>query len=357
MRSSRKRGESVVRLLRQSFEAPEQSGGTDSCLDAETVAAMMDGGLPASALNAARLHAADCARCQSLVSALARLDPAEPAAEDTHAARLWLARVVPLTAAAAGIAIWVAVFPRHAAAPVPEATEAQRQATEPSAEQPATRVDRPATAAKANSTEQPQRTAAADDVSKSKQDVTSELRRGDANGSAVDRLNKDAGSPIAAASSARDKPAAAAPATAAAPSQPSANVLEPARAFGRRAESVNIDVVSPVPMVRWRLAGSTVQRSTDGGAKWETQSTGTEAELTAGAAPSAVVCWVVGRGGVVLLSIDGRSWRRLAFPEMTDLSAVRARDARAASVSTADGRTFSTTDAGATWAPRPLQDF
>jgi photosystem II stability/assembly factor-like uncharacterized protein len=110
-------------------------------------------------------------------------------------------------------------------------------------------------------------------------------------------------------------------------------------------------------MVRWRMAGFSVQRSTDGGANWETQSTGNAAELTAGAAPSAAVCWVVGRGGVVLLSVDGRSWRRLAFPEMTDLSTVRARDARSASVSTADGRTFSTTDAGATWAPRPLQDF
>jgi photosystem II stability/assembly factor-like uncharacterized protein len=70
-----------------------------------------------------------------------------------------------------------------------------------------------------------------------------------------------------------------------------------------------------------------------------------------------LVCWVVGRGGVVLLSTDGRSWRRLAFPEPTDLSGVRARDARAASVSTADGRTFSTTDGGLTWVPRPLQDF
>ena len=37
------------------------------------------------------------------------------------------------------------------------------------------------------------------------------------------------------------------------------------------------------------------------------------------------------------------------FPEITDLSAVRATDARAASVTTADGRTFGTTDGGSTW--------
>jgi photosystem II stability/assembly factor-like uncharacterized protein len=134
-------------------------------------------------------------------------------------------------------------------------------------------------------------------------------------------------------------------------------VLDSLRATARRAEVAAIEIISPDPMVRWRIAGSTVQRSTNGGAGWEPQSTGTATELTAGAAPSPMVCWVVGRGGVVLVSTDGRSWRRVAFPEMTDLSAVRARDARSASISTADGRTFSTTDAGATWAPRPLQDF
>jgi photosystem II stability/assembly factor-like uncharacterized protein len=120
-----------------------------------------------------------------------------------------------------------------------------------------------------------------------------------------------------------------------------------------RREVAGIEISSPDPMVRWRLAGSTLQRSTDGGTTWENQSAGTVAELTAGAAPSPLVCWVVGRGGMVLLSTDGRTWRRLAFPEAIDLSAVRAQDARTASVSTADGRTFGTTNAGATWVPRP----
>src|ERR1700704_1939154 len=60
MNSSRKRDESIERLLRQSMKAPDDTGGTDSCLDAETVAAMIDGGLPVAALNAARVHVADC---------------------------------------------------------------------------------------------------------------------------------------------------------------------------------------------------------------------------------------------------------------------------------------------------------
>jgi photosystem II stability/assembly factor-like uncharacterized protein len=51
----------------------------------------------------------------------------------------------------------------------------------------------------------------------------------------------------------------------------------------------------------------------------------------------------------VLLSTDGRSWRRVAFPEMADLAAVQAADAQTANVTTADGRMFRTTDGGLTW--------
>jgi hypothetical protein len=146
----------------------------------------------------------------------------------------------------------------------------------------------------------------------------------------------------------------------------SANRLEAARL---REKIAPAEIVSPDPNIRWRITGTLVQRSTNGGVAWEpATSSGLPAgaavagsvsttELVAGHAPSTTVCWVVGRAGVVLLSTDGRTWRRLPFPEMTDLSAVRARDARAASVTTADGRTFSTTDAGSTWAPGPLQGF
>jgi hypothetical protein len=120
---------------------------------------------------------------------------------------------------------------------------------------------------------------------------------------------------------------------------------------GRRLAG-GIEIVSPDPLVRWRIAGTSVQRSVDGGTTWEPSSTGVSAVLTAGAAPSASVCWLVGRGGVVLRSIDGRTWQRLAFPAMTDLSAVRAAGAQSASVSTADGRTFDTADGGLTWSMR-----
>ena len=75
--------------------------------------------------------------------------------------------------------------------------------------------------------------------------------------------------------------------------------------------------------------------------------------LTAGASPAPSVCWLVGPGGTVIVSTDGRSWRRLPFPEPAPLASVRATDDKIAQVTAADGRTFSTTDGGLTWTRSP----
>ena len=65
--------------------------------------------------------------------------------------------------------------------------------------------------------------------------------------------------------------------------------------------------------------------------------------------PARGVCWLVGRGGAILLTVDGRRWSRVAFPEPVDLARIEARDARTAVVTTMDGRVFTTIDGGATW--------
>jgi photosystem II stability/assembly factor-like uncharacterized protein len=49
------------------------------------------------------------------------------------------------------------------------------------------------------------------------------------------------------------------------------------------------------------------------------------------------------------LSTDGRTWQRVAFPESVDLVSIRASDGVNATVTAADGRTFTTTDGGRTW--------
>jgi len=97
------------------------------------------------------------------------------------------------------------------------------------------------------------------------------------------------------------------------------------------------------------VAGTSVERSTDGGVTWQPQSTGAAVRLTAGVAPSPTTCWLVGAGGVVLVSQDGQKWQRVAFPEAVDLTAIRAIDGSNATVTAADGRAFSTTDGGRSW--------
>ena len=101
---------------------------------------------------------------------------------------------------------------------------------------------------------------------------------------------------------------------------------------------------------RWRvLTSGDVERSAPNGAAWTPVDLGPPAFILGGAAPGGVVCWLVGRAGVVLLSVDGLRFDRLPFPEQVDVAAISAFDARRATVRTSDGRTFSTVDGGQTW--------
>ena len=111
-----------------------------------------------------------------------------------------------------------------------------------------------------------------------------------------------------------------------------------------------VEIASPDPANRWRIgAAGSIQRSIDRGATWETLTSGATQDLLAGVAVSPTVCWVIGRGGTVLLSTDGRTWRLVPLPEPVDLVAIEARDALSAVVTSADRRTFRTTDGGRTW--------
>jgi len=118
------------------------------------------------------------------------------------------------------------------------------------------------------------------------------------------------------------------------------------------------EIVSSNPASRWRITRTPglLQHSTDGGATWEPQQTNILVELTAGYSPQPSVCWMVGRAGTVLLTIDNRTWRRVSFPERVDLVAVTATDKDTATVTTRDGAKFSTSDGGVTWDREPVQE-
>jgi photosystem II stability/assembly factor-like uncharacterized protein len=104
--------------------------------------------------------------------------------------------------------------------------------------------------------------------------------------------------------------------------------------------------------VRWRSLSGGIEKSTDAGATWQRVADAREGDILAGSAPSPDVCWMVGRAGLVLLTIDARTFTRLPFPELVDLAGVTATGPGAASVTAADGRVFTTLDAGQTWRRR-----
>ena len=106
---------------------------------------------------------------------------------------------------------------------------------------------------------------------------------------------------------------------------------------------------SPGP-IRWRiLANGSVERLAPGSASWEPIAIDPPAFITGGNAPTSTVCWLVGRDGLVLRSTDGLRFMRLNVPDRADLTAVRASDATHATVTTVNGRVFTTLDGGLYW--------
>jgi hypothetical protein len=296
-------------LLRRTARADGDTRPPGACLDAETLAAWADGGLPAVQRAAVEAHVADCDRCLAMAGAMATTAP--PAAEaegPTWSPIRWL---VPLTTAAVAVTAWLVVRP----ADPPAVTTAP--------ESDAVTMAKPADPPPPAESEIRER---------------AESRRED-----TSTAQKKA-APTAA------EPAAPPPAAAAPVPQAMAELKdERQQAFARSAQLSGV-VLSPDPAVRWRLSGRTVDRSEDGGTTWQAQQTGAAADLIAGAAPSRDLVWIVGRRGTVLRSTDGATWERLPFPEeAADLVAITAQDAARATVTTGDGRTYVTTDGGRTW--------
>lgn len=329
------------------------------CLDADTLAAWADHALSARELAAAEAHAADCARCQAMLAAMAKTAPAAPAAA---AAPWWLPSLrwlVPLTAAAAAVLIWTIVPMRMGPVNVRQVSQSAESIVEPPS------PTQPPSPAAARDAVAPSSATAVNERARREQQVPAEAKDLEVDKKSADGAKADA---MAEANAALKAPAqrtdlsraegakadtrlekrqAAAEVAAAAP--PAAPVAAPAAktfSFGAP-ETV---IVSSNPASRWRiLPGGAVQRSSDGGATWQTQSTGVTETLSRGSSPSPSVCWLVGPKGIVLRSTDGRSWTRVPFPEVVELSAILATDDQTATVTTSDGRQFVTEDGGRTW--------
>jgi hypothetical protein len=302
--------------LTHELRAAAMPPASDACLDAETVAAWMDGGLDAHGMTMAETHAATCARCQSLLGSIARTTPVVAAAEP-HGARLWRWWFAPLAATAAAVTVWMVVpQDQYIAPPTPAAVESAAPAAsvakseEPAAFAQATPPTIPDTKERANvardRADAPPRRAVAAAPKQEAQSFEA-------------REPRPAEAAKVADAAAEGRVAAMAPPPAAPAPAPPAAAAQAAPVIALRKQ------VDPV------------------------------ADATARSNPSPNVIWLVGRGGVVHLATDGQTFARVPFPEAVDLTAVTATDERRAVVTTVDGRRFETEDAGRTW--RRLQEI
>jgi len=107
--------EATIDRLLAGRAARGSADSTAACLDADTLAAWADGALDAAALATAEAHAADCARCQAMLSAMARTAPVGATAAATSWWMPSLRWLVPLTAAAAAVLVWTIVPSRDVA--------------------------------------------------------------------------------------------------------------------------------------------------------------------------------------------------------------------------------------------------
>jgi hypothetical protein len=386
----------VDRLLK-STRLPPPTAGSDVCLDAETIAAWMDGTLSAAEVAAAERHAADCIWCQGVLTALVRTMPFDAAPTPRWSAWRVVRWAVPLTAAAA-VALWFAVDRNVAESPASESVLSAPSPSAVSQGPSGTPIElAPPSSAATESASARSTPAAPIDAARSADAATPQARaeRGA-------RKEAPARSPLQDLAARKDVPsqpvpyetgqrAATVPPATPLPAteadrQPEVKALPPSAAASppppSLAETVGVpqaqqagadarsagpsqaglrqqvvqrrariwtDVPSPDPLVKWRFAAGAVQRSTDGGVTWTHESVGTPASIVAGAAPSSSACWLIGRAGLVLRFTTARGWQRLTIPNAPDLVAVEAKDADNATVTLANGQRLTTVDRGATW--------
>lgn len=281
---------------------------------AEALAAWAEGRLAAAEAAAVETHLASCARCQETLAVFARTDPEPHLDPSVVSGPRWFRWrwAVPLAAAATAAAIWVAV-PDN-----PNQDEFERTVA-PSLEQRAA-APRDTAAAPREMASVPRDTASADAAAQpADEQPKPQSSRRDQASALEDRAEKQEKRTAAANEADRDLKAdaspAAPPAAARAPEAPAAPDqarLRTETLSGLQRQAPVADVVSPDPLVRWRIVPpGRLERSTDG----------------------------------------GKSWAAMTLPQPVDLIAVRAPTAMSAIATAADGRQFRTDDQGKTWNP------
>lgn len=334
-------------------------------LDAETVAAWIDGGLDGAALAAAEAHASNCERCQALLATVVKTEPLGTRHQAPGTTRIWRWWLAPIAATAAAVTLWMVVPQEQlqqkaatapaAEIPAPTAGERERQDAaaplaqarpSPTAGQEFGELKRKAESRPADGKLGAAQSNVARDVGAKPGAPATRTLRGGVEDARENKLKEERVARLEAEPAparAAQAPAAQAPAAPAAPA-------ELRDAFTQlRKQAAPLQFVSPNPQYRWRASADGIERSEDGGRTWLIVRLPQGEIVTAGASPAPLVCWVVGRRGLVMVATDGTNFTKIPFPEPVDLTAVSSPELRIAIVTTADGRTFRTENGGRNW--------
>lgn len=369
------RNHAIERLLREA--RPGTAVAADGpCVTAEELAAWLDKGLPEAESVKVEAHLAACPACQALLGAYASTEPAAGATS-----RTWARAAIPFAAAAVLVlGVWVAGT-RWAGQSVP-GTAVERQMArleEPQAApvQPIEQLKPEAPPARADQ----QRADLRDLDARANAPAATLERKVAAAPEAIDQSAAQerpvVASPPPAELRTVEAPAAQAPQAGAntrgeleqdrarqqleatAPAPPPARAERFSTATARlasasaaKAADARVPISSPDGSWRWRIVGNALEVSADGGATWQPATgvtPGDLANVTSGVSPGGGVSWLVGRGGLVLVTADGRRFTRVTPPVAATLTGVQAADASTADVQAADGRAWRTTNGGRAW--------
>ncbi len=305
----------------------------DPCVDAETLAAWAEGTLDAKQVAAVELHASNCPHCMAALASLERTTPAVDESTLAPSRASFWRWLVPLTAAAAAVAIWIAVpdRPFTTQAPSAPAPASQEELAQPQARPNEAPVEQPATPPPAVAAPEP---------------VTPSAEPSD--------LSKRAEAPPPAPEPAprrADERREAARETFSAPAPPAPRAVAPPPAAAPPAARPQAPAAGAAADSASETAAATLQRQ----APAEAVPTSESPTLT-----NALIRWRVMGWTSVERSIDGgKTWIRTTPPPgvsanntpafSVSVVSVRAVDAMRATVTTSDGREFYTTNGGLTW--------
>lgn len=384
------RDRAIERLLAVPAEGPSRDA-SGPCVDAEGVAAWLDGGVVGAAAEQFEAHVAACASCQELLATVIRMAPVETPVRAVP--RPWTSWALPLAAAAVLVLVVWTTWPgsSRSAAPselkeeesrmaraespgptaVPESPVDTPPAATPAQPAPRSAATLPpatnrsesgspaATAAPfaASSADRLEREAAQTADTPARQTAQAKEDALDRSDRSVEQKAAAPAAPVPPAAVAEtvspraDAPEQAAAGEARARSAGNAAALAAGSPLLRDAAAARVSVQAPGAMWRWR-ASRVIEYSSDGGATWSPARGGpaTQAgDIVAGASPAPPTVWLVGRRGLVLVAIDGMRFEVRASPAPLDLVAVQATDHLTAIVRAATGNSWRTVDGGRTW--------